>query len=130
MPLAFKYAIFALLATIINLLSQELSLQFLNGDHDIVIAMMVGTFTGLVAKYSLDKQYIFAYTSKTQFDNSKKFVLYSLTGVFTTVLFWGFEFGFDSLFDSKTARYIGAIIGLALGYAIKYRLDSHYVFKS
>jgi len=53
---------------------------------------------------------------------------YTLTGVVTTAIFWGFEFGFDQIFQSKDMRYLGGLIGLAIGYWTKYRLDKRYVF--
>lgn len=54
--------------------------------------------------------------------------LYTFTGVFTTALFWGIEFGFQSLFGTDAMRYLGGAIGLTLGYIIKYRLDKRFVF--
>ena len=62
-------------------------------------------------------------------EDSQKFILFSIMGVFTTVIFWGFEIGFDYIFDSEIAKYIGAVIGLSIGYIIKYFLDKKFVFK-
>ncbi len=78
----------------------------------------------------LDKHFIFQFRSEQLSEDLQKFVLYSGTGVITTVLFWSFEFGFDYLFGTKMARYTGAVIGLSIGYFIKYRLDRRYVFIS
>ena len=91
--------------------------------------MFFGTLTGLIAKYILDKKYIFYYVVKDKKEDSQKFILYSIMGVFTTLIFWGFEIGFDYIFDSEIAKYIGAIIGLSIGYITKYFLDKKFVFK-
>jgi putative flippase GtrA len=65
---------------------------------------------------------------KDKKEDSQKFILYSIMGVFTTLIFWGFEIGFDYIFDSEIAKYIGAIIGLSIGYITKYFLDKKFVF--
>lgn len=125
-----KYTIFAILATIINILSQMLSLHTYSGVYSLYIAMFFGTLTGLVLKYILDKKYIFYHTPKNKKDDGKKFILYTFMGGITTLVFWGFELGFDILFNVKEAKFIGAIIGLSIGYIIKYNLDKKYVFKA
>ena len=90
--------------------------------------MLFGTLAGLVAKYIFDKKFIFYHTSTDKKDNAKKFALYSLMGVFTTIIFWGTEIAFDKLFQGPNAKYLGAVIGLSIGYVIKYFLDKKYVF--
>lgn len=127
---ALLYCIFAVIATVINLLTQEVTVSLINVTFSLEIAIVAGTATGLVSKYILDKRFIFRNKSTTARDSLAKFSAYSLTGVFTTLLFWGFEFGFDSYFGTKFARYAGASIGLAIGYGIKYRLDKRFVFNS
>lgn len=127
---ALAYCIFASIATAVNLLTQEAAISFIKVTYSLEIAIVAGTATGLVSKYILDKHFIFKNKSTTTRDSFAKFSAYSLTGVITTLLFWGFEFGFDSYFGSKFARYSGAIIGLAIGYGIKYRLDKRFVFNS
>ena len=129
MLLVLKYSLFALIATIINLFTQFISLAIYSQDFSLYIAMFFGTLTGLIAKYILDKKYIFYYVVKDKKENSQKFILYSIMGVFTTLIFWGFEIGFDYIFDSEIAKYIGAIIGLSIGYITKYFLDKKFVFK-
>lgn len=127
---ALLYCIFAIIATVVNLLTQEASISLIDVTFSLEIAIVAGTGTGLISKYILDKRFIFRNKSTTARDSLAKFSAYSLTGVFTTLLFWGFEFGFDSYFGTKFARYGGAIIGLAIGYGIKYRLDKRFVFNS
>ena len=129
MFLVLKYSLFALIATIINLFTQFISLAIYSQDFSLYIAIFFGTLTGLIAKYILDKKYIFYYVVKDKKEDSQKFILYSIMGVFTTLIFWGFEIGFDYIFDSEIAKYIGAIIGLSIGYITKYFLDKKFVFK-
>ena len=90
--------------------------------------MFIGTLVGLVVKYILDKNFIFYHVVEDKKDDAKKFVLYSLMGVFTTIIFWGTEIAFDTLFQDPNAKYLGALIGLSIGYIIKYFLDKKYVF--
>ena len=123
--IAFKYIIFAILATILNLLTQYISLKIIDFLY---LAIVLRTLSGLVCKYILDKKYIFYDISNTKKDNAKKFILYSFMGVVTTFVFWGFELGFNYVFDFEFAKYLGAIIGLAIGYITKYFLDKKYVF--
>ena len=90
--------------------------------------MFFGTLSGLVVKYKLDKKFVFYHTPTDKKDNVKKFALYSLMAVFTTIIFWGTEIAFDMLFQDPNAKYLGAVIGLSIGYIIKYFLDKKYVF--
>lgn len=124
------YCIFAAIATLVNLLTQEASISLIKATYSLEIAIVAGTAAGLVSKYILDKRFIFRNKSTTARDSMAKFSAYSLTGVITTLLFWGFEFGFDSYFGTKFARYSGAVMGLAIGYGIKYQLDKRFVFNS
>ncbi len=127
--IAFRYILFAVLSTALNIAFQYLSFMLYDGFLSLYIAMFIGTVAGLVLKYILDKKYIFFHTPKSKKDDGKKFFLYSLMGVFTTVIFWGFEIGFDTLFVNENAKYIGAVIGLSIGYVVKYFLDKKFVFK-
>ena len=92
--------------------------------------MFVGTLSGLILKYILDKKYIFYYKSKSKKYDGITFSLYSLTGIITTFIFWGFEISFDYIFEDKNAKYLGAVIGLSIGYTAKYFLDKELVFKN
>lgn len=129
MNIVFKYINFAIVSTIVNLLFQYISFYFYNGFLSLYLAMFFGTLSGLILKYILDKKYIFYYEPKNKKDDSKKFLLYSLIGLFTTFIFWGFEIGFDFIFKNEIAKYIGALIGLSIGYIVKYNLDKKFVFK-
>jgi putative flippase GtrA len=121
-----QYILFAIISTIVNLSFQYFSFYIYDEKYSIYIAMFIGTLAGLILKYILDKQYIFEYESKNKYDDGKKFILYSLMGVFTTFVFWIFEIVFDELYDLK---YVGAVLGLFIGYIIKYNLDKKFVFK-
>jgi len=125
---ALKYTIFAILSTLVNLFFQYLSFLGYKDTGSLYVAMFFGTLAGLVTKYILDKKFIFYHTPKDKKDDAKKFVLYSLLGVFTTIIFWGTEIAFDTLSQNPNAKYIGAVIGLSIGYIIKYFLDKKYVF--
>ena len=125
---AIKYSIFAAISTLFNLLFQYLSFAIYGGNGSLYVAMFLGTLAGLVAKYILDKKWIFYHTPKDKKDDAKKFILYSFMGVFTTIIFWGTEMAFYYLLPHPNGKYIGAIIGLTVGYVIKYILDKKYVF--
>jgi putative flippase GtrA len=125
---AVKYIIFAVISTLFNLLFQYLSFGIYSGWGSLYIAMFIGTLVGLIVKYVLDKKFIFYHEVKDKKDDAKKFALYSLMGVFTTIIFWGTEIAFDHLSQDPNAKYLGAVIGLSIGYIIKYFLDKKFVF--
>ena len=126
--LAIKYTIFAVISTLFNLLFQYFSFGLYSGVGSLYVAMFFGTLAGLVAKYILDKKFIFYHTPKDKKDDARKFALYSFMGVFTTIIFWGTEIAFDTLSQDPNAKYLGAVIGLSIGYVIKYFLDKKFVF--
>lgn len=123
-----KYTIFAVISILINLLFQYVSFFFYTGFASFYVAMFVGTLAGLIAKYLLDKKWIFYHTPKDKKDNARKFILYSFMGVITTIIFWGTEIAFEYLVRTPNAKYLGAVIGLSVGYVVKYYLDKKYVF--
>ena len=128
MRILFLYSLFAALAIVLNLASQEISLQLYQGLYAIYVAIVAGTAVGLLSKYVLDKLFIFNVQTDSLGDDLTRFLAYSLTGVITTLIFWGFELTFDLLFATRQARYAGAILGLTIGYVMKYQLDKRYVF--
>ncbi|MEA2071990.1 MAG: GtrA family protein [Campylobacterota bacterium] len=127
--IAFRYVIFAIISTLVNLAFQYLSFLVYSGFLSLYVAMFMGTLAGLILKYILDKKYIFFHETKSKKDDGKKFFLYSLMGVFTTFIFWGFEIGFDYFLAFENAKYLGAVVGLSIGYIVKYNLDKKFVFK-
>lgn len=126
--LTLNYTLFAIIATIANIGTQDIIIRFYNGTHNITFSILAGTCVGLFAKYFLDKKYIFQFNTKNIKHDSKIFFLYTFMGVITTLIFWCFELGFEYIFKTKELRYLGGIIGLSIGYTIKYRLDKQYVF--
>jgi putative flippase GtrA len=117
MKIALLYALGAVFAIGVNIGSQELSLMLLSAfPWVVVLSVMAGTGTGLVFKYVWDKLLIFGFRPATASRDLLAFGGYTLTGVGTTAIFWGFEFGFDLLFGTKLMRYVGGVIGLAIGY--------------
>ena len=127
--LALRYAVFAAAATGVNVATQYGSLAVYDGVSALPIAMLLGTGTGLVAKYVLDKRWIFFDKSTSLRDHSIKLTLYSIMGVGTTAVFWATELLFDALSADERMRYLGAVVGLAIGYFMKYRLDRRFVFQ-
>ena len=102
--LTLKYSLFAVFATLANLLTQEIFLHLYVEVSALIIAMVAGTVVGWVSKYLLDKHYIFTFETSSQRENLLKFLTYGLTGILTTSIFWGFELVFDYLFDTQLAR--------------------------
>ena len=128
MKLALNYTIFALIATIANIGSQDLFLRWYHHHYAIILSVLVGTIVGLLVKYWLDKRFIFRFNTSNVGEDSRLFTLYTLMGVATTAIFWGFEFAFHFLFNTDFMRYTGGVLGLAIGYLMKYQLDKRFVF--
>jgi hypothetical protein len=128
--LAVRYTAFALAAMGVNLGTQYLSLAAYAGPLALGVAMALGTGTGLVTKYVLDKHYIFFDADNSVRGHSVKFTLYSLMGVATTAIFWGTELLFHTLLPGAEMKYLGAVVGLTIGYVTKYQLDRRFVFRT
>ncbi len=126
--LVLLYSAFAACATVLNLLGQELSLAVYAGPFSLYVAILAGTAVGLISKYLLDKKFIFRSGTRSWSHDLNRFVAYSVTGLLTTLIFWGFELFFEWIFATRQARYSGAVIGLSIGYVLKYKLDKRYVF--
>jgi putative flippase GtrA len=127
--LVLRYSAFAVLATLANLLTQRLVLGAVPGGQGFALAVLAGTATGLLLKYVLDKRWIFFDSSSGLAVHGRKFTLYTLMGVITTLLFWGTETLFWLTWGTDLMRETGAVIGLAFGYVIKYNLDKRFVFR-
>lgn len=127
--LIIRYIAFAIVASFANLLAQRIVLYINDTYIYFIMAVAVGTLVGLVVKYILDKYWIFYDLSKGVKAHSKKFMLYSMMGLLTTVIFWGFEAAFWIIWKTDFTRELGAMIGLSIGYIIKFNLDKRYVFK-
>lgn len=130
LPLAIRYAILASIAIFTNLLTQDLLSRLCRGNIGFVVSLTVGTATGLLIKFWLDKRYIFHFVARDHLHDGAVFLLYAATGVATTAIFWGVEVAFHLIFNNLPMRYLGGMLGLSVGYVIKYALDRRYVFRT
>lgn len=129
MSIGYKYILFAILATTVNIFSQYLSFLLIDHKYELYIAILNGTILGMILKYYLDKNYIFYYVKK-KFNNKNIFLLYIFTSIFTTIIFWAIELWFSYYVNITYSEYLGALVGLTLGYSLKYILDKHLVFNN
>lgn len=127
--LAANYAIFALVAIVVNISAQDLIIRVYQGSFAVMISIIIGTSAGLFVKYILDKHYIFRFQTRNIAHDTQTFALYTVMGIVTTAIFWTIELSFQAIFATKAMRYLGGVIGLVIGYFIKYRLDRRYVFR-
>ncbi|MDF1855983.1 GtrA family protein [Pseudooceanicola sp.] len=109
--LVLRHSGFACLAVLANLSMQRVLLSLDASLLGYSGALIVGTGTGLVVKYILDKRWIFGDRATGLAAHGRRFSLYSLMGVATTAIFR----------VSETAFWL-------IGYAVKYRLDRRFVF--
>ena len=128
--LILRYSAFAAIAIGANLAAQRVVLGLVEGTPGYMMALMAGTGIGLVVKYLLDKRWIFHDQITSAAAETRKFSLYTLTGVGTTLLFWGSETLFWVTWQTDAMRELGALLGLIAGYTIKYRMDRRFVFRS
>lgn len=123
-----KYTAFCVIAMALNLGSQYAA--------DISLAppfwasIGIGTGVGLLAKYILDRNYIFAARGATLAKDTRRFALYTAMGAVTTLVFWATEWVFAAAFSAAWAKYLGGALGLAAGYLLKYQLDKRWVFSA
>lgn len=123
-----RYVLFAIIATVVNLASQDVVFRLAPPVAALPLSILAGTLAGFATKYVLDKKWIFYDESSSHGQELRKITLYGAFSVVTTVVFWGFEVTFWSLWGTDLARYAGAVLGLALGYAAKFSLDRRFVF--
>jgi putative flippase GtrA len=123
-----RYVVFAGIATLANLATQEAVVR-VAPLSPLALSILMGTATGFILKYLLDKKWVFddGYSSHRQ--ELQKITLYGVFSVFTTLVFWSFEVAFWVIWRTDFAKYTGAVIGLAIGYAAKFVLDRAFVFK-
>jgi hypothetical protein len=128
MRMTVMYTAFAIAAIAANLITQSLILHLVRNQYAISCAILGGTMAGLALKYLLDKQWIFMHEHVNATQNARTFVLYSMMGIVTTLIFWLAELTATHLSASSLSRNIGAILGLTVGYYVKYKLDKKFVF--
>lgn len=125
-----KFTFIAIIAILFNIGFQYLFLTIFNKDsiEILYIAMILATGFTLLLKFWLDKKYLFEFKFNKLSNLSKKFSLYSINGIFTTILFWIIETIFYLLFENKIMVLFGAFLGLSIAYVVKYYLDKKIVF--
>ncbi len=132
--LVLRYSAFAVLAVLANLATQRIVLWGTPADLvtpvQFAAALAAGTLVGLVVKYILDKRWIFFDQTTGVRAQGTQFLLYSLMGVVTTVIFWVTETAFWVIWQTDLARETGAVLGLTVGYITKYALDRRFVFNT
>src|SRR4051812_32633379 len=111
--LAIRYVVFAVAAIAINLASQWLVFEVYVGPHALMWALAAGTAAGLVAKYVLDKNWIFFDSEIGLQNHRRKFPLYAATGVATTAIFWGTETLAAWAGEHPEMKYVGGLVGLS-----------------
>ncbi len=122
-----RYVVFAVLAGLANLAAQEVAVRLVP-TLPLMVAILIGTGVGFVSKYVLDKKWIFLDRYEGHGTEARKVVVYGVSSVGTTLLFWAAELLFWHATGTVEGKYAGAVLGLALGNFIKYRLDRHFVF--
>lgn len=123
-----RYVLFAILATIANLLAQETTIR-LSPIAPLPLSILMGTAVGFILKYLLDKKWVFNDGHDGYKQEMQKITLYGAFSVITTLIFWGCEVAFWILWETDFAKYTGAVLGLAIGYTAKFALDRSFVFK-
>lgn len=128
--LVLRYGAFAILAALANLMTQRLVLAVAGAESQLGygLALLSGTGVGLLLKFVLDKRWIFHDAVQSARAETGKFWRYTMTGIATTLLFWGTETWFWLVWQTDLMREAGAILGLSVGYVIKYNLDKRFVF--
>jgi len=124
-----RYTAFAGLAMAVNLLTQYASFTLYTGIGSLYLGMALGTGTGLLTKYLLDKYFIFFDYATSLGRDTRQFTVYSAMGIFTTLIFWGTELAFAAIGEATAWRYVGGALGLIVGYTLKYQLDRRFVFR-
>ena len=128
--LVLRYSLFAAIATLANLAAQRAVLEIDASARGFVLAVLAGTAVGLVIKYFLDKRWIFYDLSTGLGAHGRRFTLYTVMGIVTTLIFWITETMFWLIWRTDLMRELGAVLGLAVGYIIKFYLDRRYVFRN
>ncbi|HTJ57356.1 MAG TPA: GtrA family protein [Devosiaceae bacterium] len=123
-----RYLLFAVLGTLCNLGTQELTVRMLP-LAPLILSIAAGTVVGFVLKYLLDKVLVFGDGYGRHRDELGKIGLYGAFSVLTTLIFWVFELSFWEMWHTDVAKYCGGVIGLAIGYSAKFLLDRTFVFK-
>ena len=123
-----RYVLFAILATLANLATQELVIRTAP-VAPLTSSIVMGTAAGFILKYWLEYIWVVDDGYSGHRSELQKIILYGAFSVLTTLVFWGFEVAFWVIWRTDFAKYAGAVLGLAIGYAAKFVLDRTFVFK-
>ena len=141
----FIYMVFAALSIILNLASQYIvreiiliivpnfaNQEILHFEYWFLIALGFGTVIGFLFKFIVDKFVVFEEklsknTKKELQKTTKQISMYFGFAIFTTMIFWGFEFSFKFFLPGNWYLF-GGLLGLIVGYTVKFLLDSRFVF--
>ena len=80
METIFKYILFAIIAMVTNIGSQEAFITVYQGTNSLSYSVAIGTIIGLLVKYILDKRFIFNFHAVNKIHTTRTFLLYSLIG--------------------------------------------------
>ncbi len=127
LALVTRYVLFAIIAGVMNLLTQALVFRF-SPIQPLATSILAGTAIGFGVKYLLDKHWIFFDDTGALQHEINKVFLYGLFSAAMTLVFWGFELTFLAIGQTGFAKYLGAVIGLAVGNFAKYFLDRNFTF--
>jgi putative flippase GtrA len=125
---AASYVLAAAAATVLNIAAQEITRKAFSEDA-LLASLSAGTAIGFIAKYLLDKEFVFADPYTGPSGESRKLILSLLFSVATTLLFWATEVIFWLVWQTQESKYAGAALGLAIGYGAKFVLDRAFVFR-
>jgi putative flippase GtrA len=127
--LTLLYSTFALISIAVNIGCQATVVALYKGVYAVQLSVLIGTAAGLPVKYVLEKRHIFGFVPIDLAHDGRVFMVYTLMGVLTTLLFWATEYGFHLMFKTDGMRYLGGAIGLIIGNIVKYHLDKRFVFQ-
>ena len=119
------YYLLCLLTALLNVAVQNLVFEIAAPKDVIIEAMFIATFVSLLAKYTLDKQYIFDGPSAFSIPT---FVRYTFFGGCITLVVFSGEYVIWRLTQKELARDAWVITALLFGYWVKYQLDLRYTF--
>lgn len=133
------YMIFAIIAIVINLITQYIfelltksmftdisSTLILSFPVWFIIALGMGTLIGFIFKFLVDKYIIFN-TITSLAETTSELIKYFGFAILTTFIFWGSEVSFLFVFGEEFYL-IGGLFGLFIGYTLKFIFDKNYVF--
>ncbi len=98
-----RYVLFAVVATLANLITQEAVIRFAP-VAPLTLSILMGTAAGFVLKYGLDKKWVFEDDYGGHRQELQKITLYGAFSVLTTLVFWGFEVAFWMIWQTDLAK--------------------------